>query len=303
MNNLFVYSFYTFKIINNIGHVKTIFDNFLKEKYIKGTILVANEGINGTISGSKKDLDEFIDLLKYSIKLKTLAIKANKTNIHPFNRMKVRIKNEIVSLGQGSIDVCKYRGNLVNPETWSSLISDNNTKVIDVRNEFEISIGKFAGSINPETKSFRQFPNAIKKLNINKNDTIAMYCTGGIRCEKASAYLRALPAGMAAPGPAWGGAVPPESLRGSGLRGRRAPAFLSRAGSAVGPLLGVNLLHHGDHIDTEGEQLLRNLALHIRQDSLHEGLVVESLLLRVVRMDDPAVDCKRIVHLTSLQSA
>ena len=190
MNNLFVYSFFTFKIINNIGHLKTIFDNFLKEKYIKGTILVANEGINGTISGSKKDLDEFIELLKYSIKLKTLAIKTNKTNIHPFNRMKVRIKNEIVSLGQGSIDVCKYRGKLVNPETWNSLISEKNTKVIDVRNEFEISIGKFAGSINPETKSFRHFPNAIKKLNINKNDTIAMYCTGGIRCEKASAYLK-----------------------------------------------------------------------------------------------------------------
>ena len=190
MNNLFVYSFYTFKIINNIGHVKTIFDNFLREKYIKGTILVANEGINGTISGSKKDLDEFIELLKDSIKLKTLAVKVNKTNIHPFNRMKVRIKHEIVSLGQGSIDVCKYRGKLVNPETWNSLISDKNTKVIDVRNEFEISIGKFAGSINPETKSFRHFPSAIKKLNINKNDTIAMYCTGGIRCEKASAYLK-----------------------------------------------------------------------------------------------------------------
>ncbi len=190
MKNIFVYSFYRFKTINNTGQVKIILNNFLKDKQIRGTILVANEGINGTISGSKKDLNALIKLLKFIIKIRILEIKINKTSFIPFNRMKVRIKNEIVSLGQGPIDVKKHRGKLVNPENWNSIIRDKNTKVIDVRNEFEIGIGNFDGSINPKTKSFREFPNSIKKMKIQKNSKIAMYCTGGIRCEKASAYLR-----------------------------------------------------------------------------------------------------------------
>lgn len=190
MHNLFVYSFYKFKNIKNITHLKNTLDNFLKEKEIKGTVLVAKEGINGTISGLKKDLDECIKLLKVYLKIRNLEIKINKTKFFPFNRMKVRLKNEIVSLGQGDINVNKYRAKLIDPKTWNSLISDEKIKVIDVRNEFEIAIGNFTGSINPKTKSFRCFPSAIKKLNINKNDKIAMYCTGGIRCEKASAYLK-----------------------------------------------------------------------------------------------------------------
>ena len=99
--------------------------------------------------------------------------------------MKVRIKKEIVSLGQGNINVTKYRGKLVKPNIWNSIISNKNTKVIDVRNEFEIEIGKFSRSINPKTKSFRQFPKVIKAMKIKKNDNIAMYCTGGVRCEKS----------------------------------------------------------------------------------------------------------------------
>ncbi len=190
MKNFFIYSFYRFKEINDIGQLKIIFDNFLIKKKVKGTILIANEGINGSVSGTKIDLDDLLNFIKFKLKIRKLEIKINKTDFLPFNRMKIRLKKEIVSLGQGIIDTNKYRGNLIDPKNWNKIISDKNTKVLDVRNEFEIGIGKFVGSINPKTKSFRQFPDIIKKLKIKKTDKIAMYCTGGIRCEKSSAFMK-----------------------------------------------------------------------------------------------------------------
>ena len=104
--------------------------------------------------------------------------------------MKVRLKNEIVSLGQGVINVNKFRGQLVAPHEWNKLVTDKKVKLIDVRNSYEINIGKFKRAINPKTKNFREFPDSFNKLKINKNDKIAMYCTGGIRCEKASSFLK-----------------------------------------------------------------------------------------------------------------
>ena len=190
MKNFFIYSFYRFKEINDISQLKILFDNFLIKKKVKGTILIANEGINGSVSGTKIDLDDLLKFIKFNLKIRKLEIKINKTDFLPFNRMKIRLKKEIVSLGQGNIDTNKYRGHLIDPKNWNKIISDKNTKVLDVRNEFEIGIGKFAGSINPKTKSFRQFPDIIKKLKIKKTDKIAMYCTGGIRCEKSSAFMK-----------------------------------------------------------------------------------------------------------------
>ena len=190
MKNFFIYSFYRFKEINDISQIKKKFDDFLIKKKVKGTVLIANEGINGSVSGTKSDLDHFIKFIKSELRVRKLEIKINKTDFLPFNRMKIRLKKEIVSLGQGSIDTNRYRGTLVDPKDWNKIISDKNTKIVDVRNEFEISIGKFAGSINPKTKSFRQFPDTIKKLKIKKTDKIAMYCTGGIRCEKISALMK-----------------------------------------------------------------------------------------------------------------
>lgn len=190
MNNLFVYTFYRFKNLKNIDQHKSIFDKYLLNRNIKGTILIANEGINGSISGSRRRLDEFIKFLKSYLNIRKLDIKINQTEFYPFNRMKVRLKKEIVSLGQGEIDVNKYRGRLVEPEHWDKITSDKNTTIIDVRNEFEIKIGKFVNSINPKTKNFSEFPKVFKEMKINKEDAIAMYCTGGIRCEKASAFLK-----------------------------------------------------------------------------------------------------------------
>ncbi|MDC3208231.1 rhodanese-related sulfurtransferase [Pelagibacteraceae bacterium] len=190
INKLYVYTFYRFKQIDNIMKCKSSIDNNLKHKYLRGTIIIANEGINGSLSGNKKDLDECIKFIKSIMKIRKLIIKINTTEHIPFNRMKVRLKKEIVSLGRGKIDVNKYRGKLINAEDWNRIISDQNTKIVDVRNDFEIGIGKFQKSLNPKTTSFREFPRAFQKLNINKNDKVAMYCTGGIRCEKASSYLK-----------------------------------------------------------------------------------------------------------------
>ena len=190
LENIFVYTFYRFKDLGNIKNIKKEFDIFLKKYAVKGTILLASEGINGSLSGDQKDLNIIIKFIKSKLNIRILDIKVNKTNFFPFNRMKVRLKKEIVSLGQGIIDTNKYSGKLVDPKDWDRIVLDKDIKLIDVRNEFEIGIGKFKNSINPKTSSFREFPDSIFKLNIEKKDKIAMYCTGGIRCEKASAYLK-----------------------------------------------------------------------------------------------------------------
>ena len=189
MNDLFVYTFYRFKDIKNIKKLKLFLINFSRKK-IKGTILIANEGINGSLSGSKKELDDAITLIKLHLKIRKLDIKINKTDFFPFNRLKVRLKKEIVSLGQGNIKVSKITAKRIDPKDWHKVILDKNTRLLDVRNDFEIDIGKFERSERPSTNSFRELPKVIKNLKLRKNEKIAMYCTGGIRCEKASAFLK-----------------------------------------------------------------------------------------------------------------
>lgn len=187
-----VYSFYRFVNIKNIKNVKQQLDNFFDGKLVRGTILIAHEGVNGTISGPVNILDEALKKIKNIIKIRKLETKINKTRFLPFNKMKVRLKKEIVAFGKSRLNVDKYRGDLVSPENWNQYISDKKIRLIDVRNEFEIDLGKFVKAERAQTKSFRDFPNSIKKLNLNKNSKIAMYCTGGIRCEKASAYMKSI---------------------------------------------------------------------------------------------------------------
>lgn len=114
----------------------------------------------------------------------------NKTNFLPFNKVKVRLKKEIVSLGKGKIKVNKFTGKHVHPSNWNNLIKKKGMKLIDARNVYEVNIGKFQNAIDPKTNSFREFPKKFEKIGYKKNDNLAMYCTGGIRCEKASAYLK-----------------------------------------------------------------------------------------------------------------
>ena len=189
-NKLTIYSFYRFLKIKNKKIIKKSLDKYFKKKLIRGTILIADEGINASISGTEDDLLATIKLIKRTLNIRKLEIKMNKNNFLPFNRIKVRLKNEIVSLGKGEIEVNKFTGKLIHPSDWNKLIHRKDIKVIDTRNIYEISIGKFKGAINPQTISFREFPEKLENLGVTKNDKLAMYCTGGIRCEKASAYLK-----------------------------------------------------------------------------------------------------------------
>ena len=189
-NKFYVVSFYRFIKINNKRQIKILLDDYIKSKPIRGTILLANEGLNASISGKLCDLENTIAKVKKILKIRKLEIKINQVSYLPFNRIKVRLKKEIVSLGKGVIDVSKKTGKKVSPSKWNDIIKRSNIKLIDTRNNYEIEIGKFNGAINPDTNNFREFPAKLEKLKIKKKDKIAIYCTGGIRCEKASAYLK-----------------------------------------------------------------------------------------------------------------
>ena len=185
-----VYSFYRFFNLNNKKRLKKDLDIFISKMTIRGTVLLADEGINGSLSGSKEDLDRIIKFIKKWANIRKLDIKINETDFLPFNRVKIRLKKEIVSLGIEKLNVAKSKRNYIEPKAWHKILSNKNIKLIDVRNIFEISIGKFNHAINPKTASFRDFPKSFEKLNLKKNDKIAIYCTGGIRCEKASVYMK-----------------------------------------------------------------------------------------------------------------
>ncbi|MDC3163454.1 rhodanese-like domain-containing protein, partial [Pelagibacteraceae bacterium] len=119
-----------------------------------------------------------------------IELKINKIDFLPFNKLRVRLKKEIVSLGKGKFENSKFKGSFIEPEKWNNFVSRKDIKLIDTRNIYEIGIGKFKNSINPQTNTFREFPSKLSNLGITKKDKLAIYCTGGIRCEKASAYLK-----------------------------------------------------------------------------------------------------------------
>tara|TARA_B100001057_G_scaffold499678_1_gene611244 strand:+ start:2823 stop:3752 length:930 start_codon:yes stop_codon:yes gene_type:complete len=184
-----IISFYKFIRIKEPSALKSSLDHFLKDKLIRGTIILANEGINASISGRNNDLQIVVETINSLLRNKTLNIKENYVSYLPFNRIKVRLKKEIVALGKTKIDVPKYTGKLIPPKDWNKVIKKKNIKLIDTRNNYEFDIGHFKNAINPKTKSFREFPKKISQLGVKKSDEIVMYCTGGIRCEKISAFL------------------------------------------------------------------------------------------------------------------
>ncbi len=189
MSDLYIYSFYRFKNIKNKKTIKLKLEQFISNKVIRGTILIADEGVNGSISGSNDELLNTIRFIKKLLCIKKIELKINLVDFFPFNRMKIRLKREIVSLGKGTINVAQKSCKFIEPYRWDSLIKQKKIKLIDLRNTYEIDIGNFKSAINPNTKNFREFPNKFKEMNIGKDNIIAMYCTGGIRCEKAAGYL------------------------------------------------------------------------------------------------------------------
>jgi UPF0176 protein len=163
---------------------------------IKGTILLAHEGINGTVAGTDEAVDALITELHdgalFGGRLDNLELKYSTAPVMPFRRMKVRLKKEIVTLGDRATDPTKAVGTYVDAADWNALIADSDTLVIDTRNDFEVGMGTFDGAVNPKLSRFGEFRDfAARELDAAKHRRIAMFCTGGIRCEKASAYLLA----------------------------------------------------------------------------------------------------------------
>lgn len=157
---------------------------------IKGTILIASEGINGTVAGAADGIDALLSRIRSDARFADLVVKFSEAVEPPFQRLKVKIKREIVTFGVPEAEPACATGVLVEPEDWNSLISDPDVIVIDTRNDYEVEIGTFEGARNPETRAFNEFPEYVRRMLSNdQSKKIAMFCTGGIRCEKASAYM------------------------------------------------------------------------------------------------------------------
>lgn len=160
---------------------------------VRGTILLASEGINGTIAGPRAGIDAILAFLKAQPGLSELTHKESYCDEMPFRRTKVKLKKEIVTMGVRDIDPQRAAGTYVKPEDWNELIADPDVTLIDTRNDYEVELGTFQGAIDPKTASFRQFPEyAQQQLTPGKTKKVAMFCTGGIRCEKATAYVKQL---------------------------------------------------------------------------------------------------------------
>jgi len=187
---LVVAAFYKFVSLPDFAQKQSPLLAHCQEQSIKGTILLAAEGINGTIAGSRQGIDSVLAWLQLDPRLSDLESKESYTDSYPFDRLKVRLKQEIVTLGMPEVNPNQQVGTYVSPQDWNALISDPEVVVIDTRNTYEVDIGTFGGAQNPQTDSFRQFPDYVDHhLDPAKHKKVALFCTGGIRCEKASSLM------------------------------------------------------------------------------------------------------------------
>ena len=191
MSKIVVSALYKFATLNNFTELRKPLLKLMEEHQVKGTLLLAKEGINGTIAGERKGIDALIAWLRSDPRLADIQSKESYEQEMPFYRSKVKLKKEIVTMGVDSIDPKKIVGTYVKPQDWNALISDPDVLLIDTRNDYEVQIGGFKNAINPATDTFREFPDYVKQhLGPAKHKKVAMYCTGGIRCEKSTAYLK-----------------------------------------------------------------------------------------------------------------
>jgi UPF0176 protein len=185
-------AFYKFVAIADPPALRDTLHDRLQSRAIKGTILVAHEGVNGTISGAQDAMRAFLEELRADPRFADLVTKEARSDTHPFGRLKVKVKPEIVTFRQPQADPTRRVGTYVAPENWNALISEPGVLVIDTRNSYEFEAGTFDNAVDPQTRSFTEFPDYVRKnLDPARNRKIAMFCTGGIRCEKASAYMLA----------------------------------------------------------------------------------------------------------------
>ncbi|KMT66987.1 rhodanese-related sulfurtransferase [Catenovulum maritimum] len=189
--NFVVAALYKFTRLENFEELRQPLHDVMFDNEVKGTLLLANEGINGTISGPREGIDKVLAWLKSDPRLADIEHKESIAEEQTFYRTKVKLKKEIVTMGVEGIDPNQVVGTYVEPKDWNALISDPEVILVDTRNDYETAIGTFEGAVDPNTTTFREFPDYVKDhLDPEKHKKVAMFCTGGIRCEKSTAYLK-----------------------------------------------------------------------------------------------------------------
>ena len=184
-----IFGFYKFKKIKFLKKYKSLFQQEIYKNNISGTLILSAEGINGTIAGKKNNINKIIKMLKRQFRLKDFDSKnVSQSHFQPFHKGKIKIKNEVVPLGLKINSKNKKLNRYISGKSWNKLISNKETLVVDVRKPFEYDLGTFKNAINPKIQNFRDFPKYLKKIDKTKH--VAMFCTGGIRCEKASIFLK-----------------------------------------------------------------------------------------------------------------
>ena len=186
-----VCALYKFVRLENYQDIKEPLLTHMESQQVKGTLLLAQEGINGTVAGTQAGIDSVLEFLQQDARLSPLSYKFSYHQENPFQRTKVKLKKEIVTMGVEGIDPLQVVGTYVKPKDWNALISDPEVLLVDTRNDYEVEIGTFENAVNPNTTNFREFPEYVEKnLDKNKHKKVAMFCTGGIRCEKSTAYMK-----------------------------------------------------------------------------------------------------------------
>jgi UPF0176 protein len=190
MPRYLIATFYHFTPLPDFCGLKLTYLEKCEELGVKGTLLLAAEGINGTLAAEEQSLRTFLEILRRDCRFADLKHKESWVDEEPFVRLKVRLKKEIVSLGILGVDPANIVGEYVKPKDWNALIKQPDVVVVDARNRYEIAMGSFPGAVDPQTTSFREFPAWVEhQQDLTPDTRVAMYCTGGIRCEKASSYL------------------------------------------------------------------------------------------------------------------
>jgi UPF0176 protein len=191
--SIVVAALYKFVTLKDFQELKSPILSAMKAHGVKGTLLLAQEGINGTISGSRTAINGFLGSLKQDARLAGLDHKESFCHENPFYRSKVKLKKEIVTIGVDGVDPNRQVGTHVEAKDWNALIADPNVLLVDTRNNYEVALGTFEGAVDPKTTCFGGFPDYVaKNLHNGRQRKIAMFCTGGIRCEKASSYMKGL---------------------------------------------------------------------------------------------------------------
>ena len=191
MSQVVVCAMYKFVRLENFKELRQPLQQTMEDNGVKGTLLLANEGINGTVAGSREGIDALLNWLKLDERLADIVYKESFDEVMPFYRTKVKLKKEIVTMGVEGIDPREVVGTYVKPKDWNALIQDPEVFVVDTRNDYEIEIGTFEGAVNPNTETFREFPDYVaKNMDPAKHKKVAMFCTGGIRCEKSTAFMK-----------------------------------------------------------------------------------------------------------------